>query len=93
MELAQGSFGLGDDRVVLLSLGQLDELAIVRELPFKIRENTQIFLHASPLAHDALRGFRIVPQVGIFGEAVQFFEARFRPLGVKDASLAVPTTA
>ena len=45
------------------------------------------------LAHQLLREFGIVPEIGVFGFGVQFREAARRILDVKDASSAVPRTA
>jgi len=43
--------------------------------------------------HQAARPLRIVPQVGVFGEVIEFGEAGRRLVEVKDASSAARATA
>jgi hypothetical protein len=46
-----------------------------------------------PLAHELLRGGGVVPQRRVFGLVVQFGEAGFGDIPVKDASSAARSTA
>ena len=64
-----------------------------RKLVLEVFERAKPILEFGPLAHDLLRGLRIVPKVRIFGLNVQFGKAAGGCIDVKDASSAIPWIA
>ena len=80
-------------RRVALAFAKLDERDGVVELAFELGERLQAILENRSLAHQLLRGVRIVPERRSFGFGVQFGEAARRSIDVKDASSAVRRTA
>jgi hypothetical protein len=52
-----------------------------------------LILERIALAHHLLGALGIVPEIGVFGLAVQFREPALRLIDVKDASSAVRQTA
>jgi hypothetical protein len=93
LECLQDRLGLGDDSVVLLGLGHLDQFHRIREIAFQLVDGADAGLQAGTLAHDRLRVVGIVPEGWVLGERVQFGQAEDGRRVVKDASSAVPTTA
>ena len=80
-------------RRVALGLAEFDQRRRVVEVALNLGERAQPVLEHRALAHQLLRGFGIVPEVGVFGFGVEFGEPARRGLDVKDASSAVPRTA
>jgi hypothetical protein len=77
----------------LFRLGELDQRDRVQKFTFETIERAKPFLELGTLAHDFLRGFGIVPKVGIFSLGVQFGKAASGGFDVKDASSAIPSIA
>ena len=81
---------LGNSWLQLITAGVLGLLQPVhREL--RARLGDRAALHAHPV--DRRLGVRDVPEIGQFGEMVQFLQAGIGSIPVKDASSAVPQTA
>ena len=64
-----------------------------RGRPRACRSTPGSVLKLGALAHDLLRGFGVVPEVGVLGAGVQLGKAARGGIDVKDASSAVPRTA
>ena len=92
-EAAQGGFGLGDDFLIFFRFAELDQHDLIVELLIDAGERAEPLLERGALLHQPARPLRIVPQIGLFGEAVQFGEADARIIDVKDASSAGRATA
>ena len=78
---------------IVLRLGEFDQRHRVVQLALEACGGAEPILELGPLAHDLLRGFGVVPEIGIFDLGVQFGEAAGRGIDVKDASSAIPWTA
>ena len=66
----------------------LDQLRGVGQFVFQPLHRAQRTLQLLALAHQLLRGGRIVPDCGVFGLGVQFVQAAIGGIPVKDASSA-----
>ena len=66
--------GVGHHRRVALGLAELDQLALVRELPLQPAVRVDRVREQLPVAHQLLRPRRVVPEVGRLGHRVQLFE-------------------
>jgi hypothetical protein len=80
-------------RHILLRFGEFDERDRIKQFIVKTAERTKSVFELGALAHDFLRGFGIVPKIGIFGFGVQFGQAAGGSFDVKDASSAIPSIA
>ena len=70
-ELLQRQFGFRDDALIALLLAERNELDIVVELANETREAGERAVELLPLAHDALRARRVVPEIRSFDLAVE----------------------
>ena len=84
---------LGLGRRIALGLAEFDEGDGVVEIAVDLVDAAEPVFQHRALAHHLLRGFGIVPEIGVFGFGVQFGEAARRSLDVKDASSAIPRIA
>ena len=80
--------GFGDDGGVAFGLAQFDEFAVIGGAALEFAELTETLFEPGALAHHFLGARAVLPQLGIFGGAVQFGETRERGVVVKDASAA-----
>ncbi len=78
---------------VIFHLAEFDEGYGVFQFAFELTDGAEPVLQLGALAHDFLRLFGVIPQVGVFDLGVEFGEATRGGLDVKDASSAVPWTA
>ena len=78
---------------VALGLAELDQGDGILDILLEALDRGDLVFERRALAHDLLRGVGIVPEVGIFGEGIQFGEAALGIVPVKDASSAVRSTA
>jgi len=90
---AQRGFGLIDDVVIALGLAELDHFEVFGGVLFKVTKSVQGRFKPGAFAHDRLGVGRVLPEFGIFGERVQFRQAGFGNIDVKDASSAAAGTA
>ena len=84
--LAQRLLALGDDGLVLLGLGHLDQADIVVDRRAQALDRADRRFELGALAHHLLGFLRIVPQRRILGARVQLVETYDRTVVVKDAS-------
>ena len=84
---------IGDHRQIGLGLGHFDEFERVGDVGFELQDALDQADQSVALAHEFLRGGRLVPEIGVFGAVVQFFEAGEGDIPVKDASSAARRTA
>ena len=80
-------------RRIPLHFAEFDKRHGVVKLALDFGERTDPVFQHRAFAHQLLRGFGVVPEIGIFGFGVQFRETARSGLYVKDASSAVPWTA
>ena len=85
---AERAFGLDGDRQVVFGLGELDHADIVGELALEALDRVDLVGELLALAHQLLGTLGRIPEVGQFGEGVQFREADLGVVVVKDASSA-----
>ena len=71
MSFFSADLGFRDDALVALLLAERDELDIVVELANETREAGERAVELLPLAHDALRARRVVPEIGSLDLAVE----------------------
>jgi hypothetical protein len=88
-----GIFSLGNDGLVFFGLAQFDHADLIFEFALGLADAAQLILKRRPFLHQLLSFLRIVPEVWMFGELVQFGEACRGCIDVKDASLAARLTA
>ena len=93
LELAQACLRVGDDVAVALHLAKLEQGHLIVEVLLDARQRGELLVERGALLHEAARPLRVVPEVGVFGLAVQFGKPRARLVDVKDASLAARRTA
>ena len=79
---------LGDGGLVALHLAEFDQRRGVLEILLELLDRGDGLVELLTLAHDLLRGLRIVPEVGVLGRGVQLREAFIDGVPVKDASSA-----
>ena len=70
-KLLQRRLRFGDDTLIALLLAERNELDIVVELANETRKSGKRAVELLPLAHDALRARRIVPEIRSFDLAVE----------------------
>ncbi len=86
-------FRLDDNAFVLLGLTKLDHADLVFKFAIDLADTGELTLKRGPLLHQLLGFLRIVPEIGVFSESVQFGETRRGSIDVKDASSAARQTA
>ena len=82
-----------DRRLVRFHLAEFDQRDGIFELALKTGDGGQTIFKISAFAHDLLRGFGIVPEIGMFGLRVQLGQTLCGSVEVKDASSAGQRTA
>ena len=85
--------GLGHHAFIVLGFAEFDHADIVLELALDLADAAERVLQRGSLLHQLLRLLRVVPEIGVFGELVQFRQARRGCIDVKDASSAARLTA
>ena len=93
LQLLEHLLRLGDDRLILLGLAELDHADLVLQVALDPADGVELILERSALLHHALRARRVVPERGVFGERIELGEPGLRLVEVKDASSAVRPTA
>ena len=93
LERLQRILGFGDDRFVALRFAELDHADLVFQLAIDLADASELTLERGPLLHQLLGFLRIVPEIGVFSEIVQFGETRGGCIDVKDASSAARLSA
>jgi hypothetical protein len=78
---------------VFFRLAQIDHRLLIVELLFNPRNRSELVVERGALLHQAAGALRIVPQIGIFGLAIELRQPRARLVDVKDASSAARPTA
>ena len=87
-------FGVGAEEAVQAHAGHIRRVRDGRpHVLLKLAQPVHLAGKVIALAHELLRGGRVIPQRRILGAGVQFGEAAFRDIPVKDASSAAPPTA
>jgi hypothetical protein len=84
---------LGDRRLILFHLAELDQRERVLDVAFELGDSLDLRLELGAFAHQLLRVLGVVPEVGAFGKRVQLRQASLCDIPVKDASSAVRSTA
>jgi hypothetical protein len=92
-QLFEVRLGFGDDLAVALAFAELDQLQRLIDLALDAAVALDRALQPGALAQDRLRRGAVVPQLRVFGLAVQLFEAGVGDIPVKDASSAAPATS
>ena len=92
-QVLQRGLGFGDNAAIVLGFAEFDHADIVLEFALDLADAVERILQRGPLLHQLLRLLGIVPEIGGFGELVQFREARGGCFDVKDASSAARLTA
>ena len=87
----QRVFGLGDDRLVLLGLAELDHGELVVELLLDAADGVELVFERGALLHHALGALLVVPEIGVFGLLVQLGEPRRRLCRSQRCLLSSPT--
>jgi hypothetical protein len=82
------AFSIGNHRLVVLGFGHLDETDGIIELVFHGAVSGDGAFQPVALAHEILRGLRVIPELRRFGLRVQLVEATDGFVPVKDASSA-----
>ena len=85
--------GLADDVAVIFHFAEFDQLQTIRQLAFQIVDFGDAFFDLGALSQQGLRFIRVVPEVLVIDQGGQFGKADFGLIVVKDASLAVRSTA
>lgn len=85
-------FGLGENRLIALSLGEFDQLQRIGELAFDAAIAFDTAIEARAFAQQSLRPGRVIPEIRVFNQFFQFGEPFDRPIPVKDASSAGSTS-
>ena len=85
--------GFGDGCLILLGLAEFDHGDLVVELLLDAADRLELIFERGALLHHLLGARGVVPEIGVFGRAVQFGETDIGLVEVKDASSAVPATA
>ncbi len=93
LERLERILGLEDDGVVLLGFAEFDHPNLIFEFTVGLADAGELRLERGPLLHQLLRFLRIVPEVRVFSEGVQFGETCRGGIDVKDASSAARQTA
>ena len=93
LSLRSAVFGLGDDRLVVLGLAELDQRDLIVELLLDAGERGELVVERGALLHQPAGALRIVPEIGVFGLLVQLGKPGARLVDVKDASSAARATA
>jgi len=93
LELGERRFRLAHHALVLLRLAERNQFLVVVEPLFDALEGVELVAERGALLHQLGGLLRVVPELGIFGEPVQFGEALFRFFDVKAPSSAAPRTA
>ena len=89
----QAGHGIGDHRRIALSFRHRDQFQGIGDISLQLDDAFHRGGDLVPFAHHLLCGGGVVPQRRIFGAVVQFRQAAFGDIPVKDASSAVPRTA
>jgi len=92
-ELTQGGYGVFHHALILLHFGKLNEFERVLNVNFELFDAFNLIGKRRALAHQLLCGFSVVPEFWIFYAVIQFREACFGDIPVKDASSAAQSTA
>src|SRR5262245_49741283 len=92
-QLLERGLGLRHHLLIALGLAELDHGQLVVELALDAGDRVELILERGALLHYALRALLVVPEIGVFGLAVELVEALARLVEVKDASSAVRPTA
>ena len=85
--------GLGHNGFIVLGFAEFDHTDLILEFALDLADAGELALKRGPLLHQLLGLLRIVPEIGVFGEVVQFGETRGCGIDVKDASSAARLTA
>ena len=93
LQLLERGLRIGDDRLILLGLAELDQRDLVVQLLLDPADRLELIVERVALLHDLGGALRIVPQAGVFGELVQLGQTRIGRIEVKDASSAARPTA
>ena len=93
LERAQRLLGLGDDFRFPFGLAEREQFDGVGKLALERLDCLDIVGEPRAFAHQGLRVFGVVPEIGAFGACVQCLETARRGIVVKDAPSAVPATA
>ena len=93
LQAEQRAFGLRDNLLVVFRLAELEQLDIVLKLLLEGFLAPDLVVELLTRAHQRLRPFRIVPEIGVFDLDVQLGQSVLCRIPVKDASSAVRTTA
>ena len=89
----QRLLGFRDDAGIAFGLAHLDQFEIVGKARLEAAQASDRFLQPGAFAHQGLRVFGVVPEIGVFGFRRQFVIAPEGCIPVKDASSAVRATA
>ena len=93
LQRPQSRFGFAHHLPIVLRLAEFDHRHLIVEFLRDARERAELVVERGALLHDAARALRIVPQIGVFGLAVQLGQPRARLVDIKDASSAARPTA
>ena len=93
LQILQRGLGFGDDACIVLGFAEFDHADIVFEFALDLADAAERILQRGPLLHQLLGLLGIVPEIGVFGELVQFGQTRRGCIDVKDASSAARLTA
>ena len=93
LQRLQRALGFGDNGLVVLSFAKLDQADLIFQFARDLADARELTLERGPLLHQLLGLLRIVPEIGILGEVVQFGETGRCSIDVKDASSAARLTA
>src|SRR6056297_3366393 len=92
-QAAQRALTFGDSVGITLGIAEFDQGNGVLEFLFETLDRLDLVFQRSAFAHEFLRGIRIIPEIGILGQGVQFGETALGMIPVKDASSAALWTA
>jgi hypothetical protein len=93
VQRVQQSSRLVQRRLVLFDLAQFGKRDGIVQFQFQPAVPGDRLLQVIALAHHLLRRLRVVPQIGVFGERVQFVQSERAGIQVKDASSAARMSA
>ena len=91
LELLERRFGLVHHRLILLGLAELDHGDLVVELPLDAADGGELVLERGALLHHALGALLVVPEVGVFGLAVELLQPSASPCRRQRCLLSSPT--
>ena len=82
-----------DDACVVLGLAEFDHANIIFDFALDAAEGRKLLFKRGALLHQPAGALGVIPQIGVFGQVIQFGEAGVRLVEVKDASSAAQGTA